>query len=227
MVKGQATDWLPATWTGTDSLHKTCTVRKTFLHGRCGCVGGCVQVCGGVCRCGWVGMCRCVQVCGGVCRCVQVWVGVCVWRYILTVGLEERVGLKELYAGFDNICKTSLTVITPTLTPPHSHPHTVTHTHTVLFNSFKPQGGIVHSITVYPSDFGLERMAEEDIAGPVELVEGGEGEEGGVEGEKYSREKLREYQLKRLQYYYAVVECDSRGRVSVLFFSLTDLYNHY
>ena len=109
--------------------------------------------------------------------------------------------------------------------PPHSHPHTVTHA--VLFSSFKPQGGIVHSITVYPSDFGLERMAEEDIAGPVELVEGGEGEEGGVEGEKYSREKLREYQLKRLQYYYAVVECDSRGRVSVLFFSLTDLYNHY
>ena len=66
----------------------------------------------------------------------------------------------------------------------HMHLHTHTHTHAVLFNSFKPQGGIVHSITVYPSDFGLERMAEEDIAGSVELVEGGEGEEGGVEGEE-------------------------------------------
>ena len=96
------------------------------------------------------------------------------------------------------------------LSPTHTH----LHTHTVLFSSFKPQGGIVHSVTIYPSDFGLERMAQEDIAGPVELVEGGEGEEGGVEGEKYSQEKLRGYQLKRLQYYYAVVECDSRGRAS-------------
>ena len=59
--------------------------------------------------------------------------------------------------------------------PPHTHTHTHTHTraphtHTVLFISFKPQGGIVHSITVYPSDFSLERTAEEDIAGSVELV---------------------------------------------------------
>ena len=74
----------------------------------------------------------------------------------------------------------------------------------------------MHSVTIYPSDFGLERMSQEDIAGPVELVEGGGGDEGGVEGGGYSREKLREYQWKRLQYYYAVVQCDSKGVCRVI-----------
>ena len=59
-------------------------------------------------------------------------------------------------------------------------------------------------------------MAEKGIASPVELVEGEGGEEVGVEGEKCSWEKLQEYQWKGLQYYYAVVECNSRGGVQKL-----------
>ena len=80
----------------------------------------------------------------------------------------------------------------------------------VLLNSFKPPGGAVLSVSIFPSDFGLERMRREDVEGPRELGEGqGEGE--GVEGGGYSAEKLRQYQMNRLKYYYAVVECDSEG----------------
>ena len=72
----------------------------------------------------------------------------------------------------------------------------------VLLNSFKPAGASIHSVTVYPSDFGLERMAKEDIQGPVGLGGGenssDEGEEG-EEGEEYSEEKLRKYQLSRFK----------------------------
>ena len=32
----------------------------------------------------------------------------------------------------------------------------------VLSDSFKPAQGVVHSVTIYPSDFGLQRMQQED-----------------------------------------------------------------
>lgn len=73
----------------------------------------------------------------------------------------------------------------------------------VLLHSFKPAGACIVSVTVYPSDFGLERLANEEIEGPVGL----EGMEGGScdhqdqsgEGTEYSREKLRQYQLSRFK----------------------------
>uniref|UniRef100_A0A8D8S234 ESF1 homolog n=1 Tax=Cacopsylla melanoneura TaxID=428564 RepID=A0A8D8S234_9HEMI len=84
----------------------------------------------------------------------------------------------------------------------------------VLFNSFLPQGGSIESVNIYPSEFGKQRMAEEEVKGPLELVEHSEESEGeedeqSTEGSSYHREKLRQYQLNRLKYYYAVVIFDS------------------
>ncbi|KAM7346415.1 uncharacterized protein ACRADG_006361 isoform 1-T3 [Cochliomyia hominivorax] len=111
----------------------------------------------------------------------------------------------------------------------------------VLFSSFLPPGGSVVSVKIFPSEFGKERMKEEELHGPPELVglgkemgkqnevskkssdndenssDDSESEEELVqeqdsdaeEGDEYHMEKLRQYQLNRLRYYYAVVECDS------------------
>nr|XP_014087155.1 ESF1 homolog [Bactrocera oleae] len=100
----------------------------------------------------------------------------------------------------------------------------------VLFSSFLPPGGSVLSVKIYPSEYGKERMREEDIHGPTELVglgrgvngakdaaESGSDDEGIVkeqdsdaeEGDEYHMEKLRQYQLNRLRYYYAVAVFDS------------------
>ncbi|XP_054239507.1 ESF1 homolog [Indicator indicator] len=75
-----------------------------------------------------------------------------------------------------------------------------------LFSSFTPKGGTVFSVKIYPSEFGKERLKEEEQKGPVELFDIPENT---TENDGLYREKLREYQFKRLKYYYAVVECDS------------------
>lgn len=40
----------------------------------------------------------------------------------------------------------------------------------VLFSSFLPPGGSVLSVKIYPSEFGKERMQQEEVHGPTELV---------------------------------------------------------
>ncbi|KAL6040798.1 hypothetical protein STEG23_037427, partial [Scotinomys teguina] len=83
-----------------------------------------------------------------------------------------------------------------------------------LFNSFKPKGGVVFSVKIYPSEFGKQRMKEEQVQGPVELLSI---PEDAPEKDWSSREKLRDYQFKRLKYYYAVVECDSPETASKIY----------
>ncbi|KAI6028238.1 hypothetical protein EDC04DRAFT_151451 [Pisolithus marmoratus] len=79
--------------------------------------------------------------------------------------------------------------------------------------------GSILSVRVYPSEFGKERMAKEEKEGPPKQIfkklhEGnGEVNEKTIfetgSGEDYDEDALRTYQLERLRYYYAIVECDS------------------
>ncbi|ESO00059.1 hypothetical protein HELRODRAFT_113446 [Helobdella robusta] len=89
----------------------------------------------------------------------------------------------------------------------------------VLFSSFKPEGGIIKSISIYPSDFGLERMKEEEWKGPKELTEKSDKVKllDEASSEKYFKEKLRLYQLNRLKYFYAVLECDSVSTADAIY----------
>lgn len=57
-------------------------------------------------------------------------------------------------------------------------------------------------MSIYPSDYGLERLAREEREGPSELLNNDsedEGVESSDEGRGYSTEKLRSYQLNRLK----------------------------
>lgn len=100
----------------------------------------------------------------------------------------------------------------------------------VLCNSFLPPGGTINRVTIYPSEYGKERMAEEELKGPQELTkmklendseyDSSDSEavcENDEEGSEYHMEKLRQYQLNRLKYYYAVIECNSVSTADKLY----------
>ncbi|KAI9877622.1 MAG: pre-rRNA-processing protein esf1 [Pleopsidium flavum] len=104
-----------------------------------------------------------------------------------------------------------------------------------VFSSFVPMSGRILKASVYPSEFGGERMEREEMEGPPKEIfaaaEGKEGdgssesEEAGEDededekikksivqedkGEEFDSAKLRRYQLERLRYYYAVLTCSS------------------
>ncbi|KAM4750562.1 ESF1 homolog [Anableps anableps] len=78
-----------------------------------------------------------------------------------------------------------------------------------LFNSFVPKGGAVLSVKIFPSEFGKERLKVEETQGPPELKVLPDDSDDDTEEERVYREKLRDYQFKRLKYFYAVAECDS------------------
>ncbi|KZV77751.1 hypothetical protein PENSPDRAFT_568074 [Peniophora sp. CONT] len=89
--------------------------------------------------------------------------------------------------------------------------------------------GKVLSVRVYPSEFGKERMAREEREGPpVELFKKKRAVEDEEEvdaeniyetgdADEYDEDALRKYQLERLRYYYAVVECDTTQAASHIY----------
>ncbi|KAI1937072.1 pre-rRNA-processing protein esf1 [Ophidiomyces ophidiicola] len=109
-----------------------------------------------------------------------------------------------------------------------------------VFSSFLPVGGKILRVSVYPSEFGKERIEKEEMEGPpvnifnkidtqVELnPEDDDNEEGEEEKEEEEEEEikrsilkedeghdfdsaqLRKYQLERLRYFYAILTCSSK-----------------
>ncbi|OVA06520.1 hypothetical protein BVC80_7121g3 [Macleaya cordata] len=86
----------------------------------------------------------------------------------------------------------------------------------VLMSSFLPKSGQILSIAVYPSEFGLKRMEEEAVHGPIGLFDDDK-EKSDDDDEEIDEEKLRAYEKSRLRYYYAVVECDSSATADYLY----------
>ncbi|KAK2591386.1 pre-rRNA-processing protein esf1 [Conoideocrella luteorostrata] len=100
-----------------------------------------------------------------------------------------------------------------------------------LFSSFLPESssGRIVKISVYPSEFGKERMQQEEIEGPPKALfkndkdsDDDSEDDSEDEDEKIKKEliqqgddqdfdsnALRAYQLDRLRYYYAVMVCSS------------------
>ncbi|OAA38825.1 pre-rRNA processing protein [Metarhizium rileyi] len=102
-----------------------------------------------------------------------------------------------------------------------------------LFASFLPAGdkGRIVKISVYPSEFGKERMQQEELEGPPKALfkdegknsdsddsdDGSDSEEEKIKKEllqegddqDFDSDALRAYQLDRLRYYYAVMVCSN------------------
>ncbi|AMD21608.1 HFL248Wp [Eremothecium sinecaudum] len=103
----------------------------------------------------------------------------------------------------------------------------------VTFKSFVPKGGKIEKICIYPSEFGKERMKQEDVAGPPRELfkskkkKSNDDDDSDVDindlydqedGEKdYDSGALRKYQLERLRYYYAVVYCDDVSTAEAIY----------
>jgi len=93
-------------------------------------------------------------------------------------------------------------------------------------SSFVPKTRRINSVSVYPSEFGKKQMALEEVNGPAQDLFPAESKvekkekkqkQDAEDDNDYSSSKLRKYQLQRLQYYYAVIDCDSVATASEIY----------
>lgn len=69
----------------------------------------------------------------------------------------------------------------------------------VVLSSFLPKDGQILSVAVYPSEFGLQRMKEEEIHGPVGLFDDENEKSDEDDEDEIDYEKLRAYEKSRLR----------------------------
>ncbi|KAK2031320.1 hypothetical protein LX32DRAFT_637315 [Colletotrichum zoysiae] len=106
-----------------------------------------------------------------------------------------------------------------------------------LFTSFlPPTGGRIEKVSVYPSEFGKERMQREELEGPPKEIfkksddsdedsEDSEEEEEAIkkelleegDAEDFDHDALRKYQLDRLRYFYAVMTVSDKTTAQKLY----------
>ena len=112
-----------------------------------------------------------------------------------------------------------------------------------LFSSFIPSEdrGRIEQISIYPSEFGKERMQQEELEGPPKELfkndgtdesDDSESDEDSEEDEDerikkellkegndqdFDSDALRKYQLDRLRYYYAVMTCSTPGIAKIIY----------
>lgn len=112
------------------------------------------------------------------------------------------------------------------------------------FTSFLPPKGRIENVSIYPSEYGKEKMQKEDLEGPpkelfqskskskkrqssddedsdsdisdIEVAARKLYEEGDGE-QDYDSRALRRYQIQRLRYFYAIVTCDSVGTAKAIY----------
>ena len=120
----------------------------------------------------------------------------------------------------------------------------------VVFSSFVPSNGRIFNVSIYPSEFGKERIDREEMEGPPKDIfaqsgsrpqdgqlsssedgdqreedEGGEADDERIkksilkedQGLEFNSAKLRRYQLERLRYYYAVLNCSSVSAAEAIY----------
>ncbi|KAL7069813.1 hypothetical protein ACQ4LE_010905 [Meloidogyne hapla] len=78
----------------------------------------------------------------------------------------------------------------------------------IVIQSLKPPTGVIHSVSVYLSDFGAERLEYEKLHGPKIIVQPSKSNDES-DLEERTRQAIHAYELDRLRYYYAVCECDT------------------